>query len=93
MRHDSENPRTIGARKELNAVSDGQPTGAFGQAKAIRFFLVEYDSFRGELEMKKIDINTIPELNTSVGIHGSVKQQEVAGPLCLGILVAIVMAV
>jgi hypothetical protein len=42
--------------------------------------------------MKKIDINTIPELGTSVGIHGSVKQQEVAGPLCLGILVAIVMA-
>ena len=42
---------------------------------------------------KKIDIARIPELNTSVGIHGSVKQQEVAGPLCLGILVAIVMAV
>jgi len=40
----------------------------------------------------KIDINTIPELNTSVGIHGSVKQQEVAGPLCLGILVAVIMA-
>ncbi|MGE0178421.1 MAG: hypothetical protein AB7O91_01210 [Sphingomonas sp.] len=42
--------------------------------------------------MKKIDINTIPELGTSVGIHGSVKQQEVAGPLCLGILVAVIMA-
>ena len=40
----------------------------------------------------KIDINTIPELGTSVGIHGSVKQQEVAGPLCLGILVAVIMA-
>jgi len=41
---------------------------------------------------KKIDIARIPELGTSVGMHGSMKQQEVAGPLCLGILVAIVMA-
>lgn len=41
---------------------------------------------------KKIDIAKLPELTTSVGIHGAVKQQEVAGPLCLGILVAIVMA-
>ena len=42
---------------------------------------------------KKIDITAIPELGTSVGMHGSVKQQEVAGPLCLGIVVAIIMAV
>lgn len=42
---------------------------------------------------KKIDIAAIPELGTSVGMHGSVKQQEVAGPLCLGIVVAIIMAV
>jgi hypothetical protein len=42
--------------------------------------------------MKKIDISKLPELNTSVGIHGAVKQQEVAGPLCLGILVAVIMA-
>ena len=41
---------------------------------------------------KKIDIARIPELGTSVGMHGSMKQQEVAGPLCLGILIAIVMA-
>jgi len=41
---------------------------------------------------KKIDIAAIPELGTSVGMHGSVKQKEVGGPLCLGVLVAIVMA-
>ena len=33
---------------------------------------------------KKIDIASIPELNTSVGMHGSLKQKEVGGPLCLG---------
>ena len=43
--------------------------------------------------MKKIDINAIPELTTSVGIHGSVKQKEVAGPMCLAIVVAVIMAV
>jgi hypothetical protein len=39
--------------------------------------------------MKKIDIATIPQLNTAVGVHGSMKQKEVAGPFCLGILVGI----
>ena len=41
---------------------------------------------------KKIDIASIPELDTSVGMHGSMKQKEVGGPLCLGILVAILYA-
>jgi hypothetical protein len=41
---------------------------------------------------KKIDIASIPELNTSVGMHGSLKQKEVGGPLCLGVLVAILYA-
>lgn len=41
---------------------------------------------------KKIDIAAIPELGTSVGMHGSVKQKEVKGPLCLGVVVAIVIA-
>ena len=41
---------------------------------------------------KKIDIAAIPELNTSVGMHGSVKQKEVGGPLCLCIVVAVVIA-
>ena len=38
---------------------------------------------------KKIDIAAIPELGTSVGMHGSMKQKEVGGPLCLGLVVAI----
>lgn len=41
---------------------------------------------------KKIDIASVPELNTSVGMHGSLKQKEVGGPLCLGALVAILYA-
>jgi len=42
---------------------------------------------------KKIEITNLPELNTSVGMHGSVKQKEVGGPLCFAILVAALMAV
>jgi hypothetical protein len=46
-----------------------------------------------EFDMKKkIDIAAIPELATSVGMHGSVKQKEVGGPACLGIAVAIMIA-
>jgi hypothetical protein len=41
---------------------------------------------------RKIDIASIPELDTSVGMHGSMKQKEVGGPLCLGILVCIMYA-
>jgi hypothetical protein len=45
------------------------------------------------MNMKKtIDIAAVPELGTSVGMHGSVKQKEVGGPICLGIVVAIIMA-
>ena len=42
---------------------------------------------------KKIEISTIPELTTSVGMHGSVKQKEVGGPICLAIVIAALMAV
>ena len=42
---------------------------------------------------RKIEITNIPELTTIVGMHGSVKQKEVQGPLCLAIAIAIVMAV
>lgn len=38
--------------------------------------------------MKKIDIDQIAELKTSIGIHGSAKQKEVAGPLCLAVALA-----
>ena len=42
---------------------------------------------------KKIDITAVPELKTSVGMHGSLKQKEVGGPICAGIAVAIFYAV
>ena len=42
---------------------------------------------------KKIDIANLPELTTSVGIHGSVRQKEVGGPLCFAIVVAALMAI
>ena len=32
------------------------------------------------------------ELGTSVGMHGSVKQKEVGGPTCLGLAVALMIA-
>lgn len=38
---------------------------------------------------KRIDIAAIPELGTSVGMHGSFKQKEVGGPICLAIVIAI----
>jgi hypothetical protein len=41
---------------------------------------------------KKIDVRALPELDTSVGMQGSLKQKEVGGPLCLGIAVAIIIA-
>ena len=41
---------------------------------------------------RKIDINAVPELNTGVGLHGSMKQKEVGGPVCLGIAIAILYA-
>lgn len=41
---------------------------------------------------KKINLAAIPELNTSVGMHGSLRQKEVGGPVCLGLAAAILMA-
>lgn len=40
--------------------------------------------------MKKIDIALLPHLETGVGIHGSLKQQEVGGAACVAAVVAIV---
>ena len=40
--------------------------------------------------MKKIDISKLPELATKVGIHGSVRQREVGGAGCGGIIVAVI---
>ncbi|HYI39118.1 MAG TPA: hypothetical protein VE053_02240 [Allosphingosinicella sp.] len=39
--------------------------------------------------MKKIDIAILPELATSVGIHGSCKQKEVGGGGCAAIIVLV----
>jgi hypothetical protein len=43
--------------------------------------------------MKKIDIAAIPELGTSVGMHGSLKQKEVGGPICLALAIAVIIGV
>lgn len=40
--------------------------------------------------MKNIDIALLPHLKTGVGIHGSLKQQEVGGAACVAAVVAIV---
>lgn len=40
---------------------------------------------------KKLDIAAIPELKTSVGIHRSVKQKEVTGPLCVGVALGLIV--
>lgn len=40
--------------------------------------------------MKKIDIALLPHLRTAVGIHGSLKQQEVGGAGCIAAVVALV---
>jgi hypothetical protein len=45
---------------------------------------------RGIIMKKKIDIANVPELTTSVGVHGSVKQKEVGGPACLCIVIVVV---
>ena len=42
--------------------------------------------------MKKIDIRKLPELKTSVGIHGSIKQKEVGGIGCMGVVFAVAIA-
>jgi hypothetical protein len=39
---------------------------------------------------KKFEIAKLPELTTSVGMHGSARQKEVGGGAC--ILVAVIMA-
>ena len=41
--------------------------------------------------MKKVDISKLPELKTSVGIHGSAKHKEVGGPFCIGVVIGIIM--
>ena len=71
-----------------------KPSAVFGRTVGSHAFppLSGVDKFqRGTMMKKKIDIAAIPELNTSVGMHGSVKQKEVGGPLCLGVVIAIII--
>jgi hypothetical protein len=49
-------------------------------------------SIRKGNEMKKIDIRKLPELKTSVGIHGSIKQKEVGGAGCMGVIFMVAIA-
>lgn len=42
---------------------------------------------------KKIELAMLPELETSVAMQGSLQQKEVGGPLCLGIVVGVIIAV
>ena len=42
---------------------------------------------------KKIDIAAIPELSTSVGMHGSLKQKEVGGPICCSVVIGVIMLI
>ena len=72
-----------------------RPPAAFGQAADRQDFpLCRVTGIqRGITMTKKIAITNLPELTTSVGMHGSVKQKEVGGPLCFAILVAALMAI
>ena len=65
-----------------------------GRAERSATFLqsVPNTTQRGFEMKKKIEIGAVPELRTSVGMHGSLKQKEVGGPVCLGIAIAILYA-
>src|SRR5687768_2979333 len=64
-----------------------------GRAAGVRLFSSGVPDFQRGISMKKkIDITAVPELRTSVGMHGSLKQKEVGGPICLTIAVAILYA-
>jgi hypothetical protein len=40
---------------------------------------------------RKIAIETLPELGTSVGMQGSMKQKEVGGPVCLAVVLGLLI--
>ncbi|MEA3012067.1 MAG: hypothetical protein QOD42_612 [Sphingomonadales bacterium] len=41
----------------------------------------------------RITVEELPELETEVAVSGAVKQQEVGGPICLGILVGVICGI
>jgi hypothetical protein len=67
--------------------------GFLAEPQVSTAFLESVPTFQRGTDMKKkIDMAAIPELRTSVGMHGSLKQKEVGGPVCLGVLIAILYA-
>jgi hypothetical protein len=43
------------------------------------------------MDQVRLEVEELPELDTSVGISGSTRQSEVAGPACFGVLAGIVI--
>lgn len=41
------------------------------------------------IQTVRFEVEELPELDTEVAISGSAKQQEVGGPICLGIAAGI----
>lgn len=39
----------------------------------------------------RLEIEDMPELDTKVGLAGAMHQQEVGGPVCLGVIAAVVV--
>jgi hypothetical protein len=72
-----------------------QAAGGFlAEPQGVHSILLSVPDYqRGRSMKKKIDVTSIPELRTSVGMHGSLKQKEVGGPVCLGVAIAIFYAV
>lgn len=61
-------------------------------AVEVRFQTPFFGVYQKGTEMKKIDIRKLPELKTSVGIHGSIKQKEVGGAACMGAIFMVAIA-
>lgn len=40
-------------------------------------------------EIVRLEVEELPELETTVAICGAAKQQEVGGPICIGVLAGI----
>jgi hypothetical protein len=74
----------VGGAEELPASG-----GGFGLASVRSGLRAGVKKTGGTFTMKKIDIARIPDLKTGVGMHGSVKQKEVAGPVCVGIVIGL----
>jgi hypothetical protein len=74
---------------------DGDTSGGFlAEPKGSAAFLqLGTRLSEGKREMKKrIDITAVPELRTSVGMHGSLKQKEVGSWICATLAVALIYA-